>query len=372
MDEETQYDAHFAEEEAEQKKTEKVSGTGWSGVVDATSGLCYNKIARIQVDKVIKLPRKKKNTYVSVSDGGMLPQRFETNRDIQKTESPTWKFNFYAFLSSSCKEFLVKLHYGSNNGTLQTRVFRDSNDHYGKWYKLAPPDGTIFDINDDDAEEISRRRSTSGTELAPSAPPPKHCRTSSEASSRSTTYQAEAQIMILIEEIDMFLMEKLIPLNPELLPLAIRNYHSPREYSLLRVEILNAVNLKNCDLMSLSDPYVRIKFEDRIGWPRVWKSSVIRDCLNPTWDDAVAFFILARGVESFQVELFDEDGPWKSDDALGHVTLPLGRDFEEHEDQYELVDGADGKVQLKYQQMPLSVMFKNVDKSVVYSKRSIY
>ncbi|ORX82449.1 hypothetical protein K493DRAFT_342190 [Basidiobolus meristosporus CBS 931.73] len=87
---------------------------------------------------------------------------------------------------------------------------------------------------------------------------------------------------------------------------------------ILRIHIRHARNLKNVEVLGLSDPYVRLHIGNRA---ELGRTTVKENTLNPNWDET--FFVLAHNLsETLTLEIFDKE-EIKKDRSLGTATFNL-------------------------------------------------
>eukprot|EP01006_Ploeotia_vitrea_P014415 TRINITY_DN38950_c0_g1_i1.p1 TRINITY_DN38950_c0_g1~~TRINITY_DN38950_c0_g1_i1.p1 ORF type:complete len:133 (+),score=13.10 TRINITY_DN38950_c0_g1_i1:35-433(+) len=126
----------------------------------------------------------------------------------------------------------------------------------------------------------------------------------------------------------------------------------PRRTGLLKVEIVEAQDLRNADSGKkgdYSDPFCRANCN--ISDDGVQQTRCIQDNLNPVWNDTVVFELngpLSEGV--LEVWILDKDR--FSDDDLGRVLIPMDnfRAKPQRDEWYELtLDNGNkkGRVHLK-------------------------
>ncbi|KAG5289939.1 C2 domain-containing protein [Histoplasma ohiense] len=82
------------------------------------------------------------------------------------------------------------------------------------------------------------------------------------------------------------------------------------------VKIVEAEDLKGCDMDGLSDPYVSLADESQ----RIFKTRIIYDNLNPRWDDSVD--IITKGPQNIIATVWDWDAVG-SHDYMGRTSLKL-------------------------------------------------
>ncbi|KAK9760619.1 Tricalbin-2, partial [Basidiobolus ranarum] len=87
---------------------------------------------------------------------------------------------------------------------------------------------------------------------------------------------------------------------------------------ILKVHIRHARNLKNLEVLGLSDPYVRLHINNRA---ELGRTAVKENTLNPTWDET--FFILVHNLnETLLLEIFDKE-EIKKDRSLGTASFNM-------------------------------------------------
>lgn len=67
------------------------------------------------------------------------------------------------------------------------------------------------------------------------------------------------------------------------------------------------------------DPYCKVRFG---ASPNVWRTSTIRDCVSPFWNESNVYPLTAHG-QAISVDVFDEDKN-RTDTFLGHCRLTVG------------------------------------------------
>ncbi|KAL2377480.1 hypothetical protein RJ035_007708 [Blastomyces gilchristii] len=82
------------------------------------------------------------------------------------------------------------------------------------------------------------------------------------------------------------------------------------------VKIVEAEDLKGCDMDGLSDPYVSLADESQ----RIFKTRIVYDNLNPRWDDTVD--IVTKGPQNIIATVWDWDAVG-SHDYMGRTSLKL-------------------------------------------------
>ncbi|PGH31221.1 hypothetical protein GX50_06006 [[Emmonsia] crescens] len=82
------------------------------------------------------------------------------------------------------------------------------------------------------------------------------------------------------------------------------------------VKIVEAEDLKGCDMDGLSDPYVSLADESQ----RIFKTRIIYDNLNPRWDDTID--IITKGPQNIIATVWDWDAVG-SHDYMGRTSLKL-------------------------------------------------
>jgi len=84
----------------------------------------------------------------------------------------------------------------------------------------------------------------------------------------------------------------------------------------LKLEVLEAKNLKAGDIGGTSDPYCNIKFDDKTE-----KTSTIKSTVNPVWNEKFKFAV-KTGNEILEIDIMDYDF-MSTDDSIGKVKVPL-------------------------------------------------
>ncbi|KAL0978296.1 hypothetical protein UPYG_G00168550 [Umbra pygmaea] len=121
----------------------------------------------------------------------------------------------------------------------------------------------------------------------------------------------------------------------------------------LRIHVLEAQDLVAMDKVmgglkkGKSDPYVKIN----IGAVK-FRSLVIKENLNPTWNEMFETVLTSRADQEVQVELYDKD--MDSDDFLGRVMIRLSDVISSHyiDQWYNLKDIKSGRVHLVLEWVP--------------------
>uniref|UniRef100_A0A8C4HSZ9 Extended synaptotagmin-like protein 1b n=1 Tax=Dicentrarchus labrax TaxID=13489 RepID=A0A8C4HSZ9_DICLA len=127
--------------------------------------------------------------------------------------------------------------------------------------------------------------------------------------------------------------------------------HSFASEGLLRIILLEAQNLVAKDTMMLvkgkSDPYAKI----RVG-EFAFKSNVIKENLNPVWNEMYEVVLRPQSGQEVQVELYDKD--MDKDDFLGRVEISVADIIHsQYIDQwYTLNDVKSGRVRLILEWVP--------------------
>lgn len=104
---------------------------------------------------------------------------------------------------------------------------------------------------------------------------------------------------------------------PDDRPKNMDQYSSPAPLGVLRVELVEASDLRPADINGLSDPYVVIK----VGRGS-YRSPVKYKILNPQWDEFCgADFMIFNMEQKVKISVFDSDS-YSSDDHLGSVYIP--------------------------------------------------
>ncbi|KAM7006429.1 extended synaptotagmin-1 [Tautogolabrus adspersus] len=122
---------------------------------------------------------------------------------------------------------------------------------------------------------------------------------------------------------------------------------------LLRIHLLEAQNLVAKDnlmggmVKGKSDPYVKIKIGDV-----AFKSHVIKENLNPTWNEMYEVVLKGNSFEEIKFEAFDKD--FDSDDFLGRFSVKLNEVIRsQYTDQwFTLNDVKSGRVHLILEWVP--------------------
>jgi len=121
----------------------------------------------------------------------------------------------------------------------------------------------------------------------------------------------------------------------------------------LRVTIERAMNLRNADWLSLSDPYCILDVSG--DEPKKFQTKVIEDNLHPVWEESYDFDYICPLPLEFR--LFDKDFG-KTDDFLGKATLTHDMFWPDGFDGYVLLedarktDGKDAVLFLKVHRIP--------------------
>eukprot|EP00475_Leptophrys_vorax_P021568 TRINITY_DN292_c0_g1_i3.p2 TRINITY_DN292_c0_g1~~TRINITY_DN292_c0_g1_i3.p2 ORF type:complete len:247 (-),score=74.63 TRINITY_DN292_c0_g1_i3:1120-1860(-) len=98
--------------------------------------------------------------------------------------------------------------------------------------------------------------------------------------------------------------------------------------SVVKIDVKRAFGLKDEDLIGLSDPFVSIKFAEGEAYPAMQKTKVVKDNLNPVWDETF-YFLVKDDCKVYTFELSDED--LIRDDKLGRVTIDRESDWDKRE-----------------------------------------
>ncbi|KAF5902981.1 extended synaptotagmin-2-like isoform X1, partial [Clarias magur] len=118
--------------------------------------------------------------------------------------------------------------------------------------------------------------------------------------------------------------------------------------AVLRVHFLEAQDLLAKDtylgglIKGKSDPYGVIKIGNHL-----FQSKVIKDCLNPKWNEVYEAFVIDQSGQTLEIELFDEDPD--EDDFLGRLVIDLNElQKEQKVDEWFVLDEVTaGKLHLK-------------------------
>eukprot|EP00475_Leptophrys_vorax_P042676 TRINITY_DN80502_c0_g1_i1.p1 TRINITY_DN80502_c0_g1~~TRINITY_DN80502_c0_g1_i1.p1 ORF type:complete len:285 (+),score=79.37 TRINITY_DN80502_c0_g1_i1:33-887(+) len=124
--------------------------------------------------------------------------------------------------------------------------------------------------------------------------------------------------------------------------------------SILKIDVVQASNLKDTDGIGKGDPYVVVSFDDHEAAPEKQKTHVINNTLNPVWNSSL-YFLATDEFKSFRVEVFDED--IGRDDKVGHVNV-LRRDvdarFTRQGDTFYLEHGNGGTIEVYITEIDIS------------------
>merc|ERR1712130_594239 len=117
--------------------------------------------------------------------------------------------------------------------------------------------------------------------------------------------------------------------------------HTDFEPGVLVVKVHGASNLVNKDLVGKSDPYVKIKFRDK-----VMKTPIIKNTLEPKWNYSTDLLIDSLNEKQINFEVFDED--FGKDSFVGSYSLSLDRAINEslENDWCDLEGCKSGKIQI--------------------------
>ncbi|XP_077428826.1 extended synaptotagmin-1 [Vanacampus margaritifer] len=123
--------------------------------------------------------------------------------------------------------------------------------------------------------------------------------------------------------------------------------------ALLRIHLLEAQSLVAKDnlmggmVKGKSDPYVKISVGEV-----AFKSHVVKENLNPTWNEMYEVVLSSRSVQEIQLEVFDKD--FDSDDFLGRFNIKLSEVIRsQYIDQwYTLNDVKSGRLHLILEWVP--------------------
>eukprot|EP00475_Leptophrys_vorax_P037415 TRINITY_DN6452_c0_g1_i1.p1 TRINITY_DN6452_c0_g1~~TRINITY_DN6452_c0_g1_i1.p1 ORF type:complete len:395 (-),score=99.89 TRINITY_DN6452_c0_g1_i1:1104-2288(-) len=281
-------------------------------------------VARIDIVRAANLPKEHSNWFVTVYSRSMQPNRFQTSLCAVRTKTPEWHYHFFVIVSPKCEDFLVCINVETLTGeetVAKVRVARpvkvDSRDFYGGWQNV--------DLDESEGDKDSDF--------------------------------VRPKILLTFRELYMQGIERHLETRRRDLFEAAKRYLDPLEYSLLVVHVLEARRLKKADWFGLSDPYVKITFTENDAWPYKWKSSIIKQNLNPQWNETT-YFLLAPAHDHFLIEVYDDDGKWKKDDFLGRVHFPLAREYMEHK-AWRALDEGEGEILVRYFNIPLSAIFES-------------
>ncbi|XP_013912328.1 PREDICTED: extended synaptotagmin-2 isoform X1 [Thamnophis sirtalis] len=136
----------------------------------------------------------------------------------------------------------------------------------------------------------------------------------------------------------------------------------PIPKGVLRIHFLEAQDLEGKDtylkglVKGKSDPYGIIQLGNQI-----FRSKVIKENLNPKWNEVYEALVYEHPGQDLEIELFDED-PDK-DDFLGNLTIDLIEvEKERHIDEwFSLDEVSKGKLHLKLEWLTLKPTVENLD-----------
>jgi Ca2+-dependent lipid-binding protein len=124
--------------------------------------------------------------------------------------------------------------------------------------------------------------------------------------------------------------------------------------SLLKIDIVQASNLKDTDGIGKGDPYAVVSFDEHEAAPHKQQTHVINDTLSPVWNSSL-YFLCTDEFKSFKVEIFDEDVG--RDDKIGHVNI-LRREADVRHtrqgDVFYLENGKGGTVEVYVTEVDIS------------------
>ncbi|XP_060728377.1 extended synaptotagmin-2 [Tachysurus vachellii] len=128
----------------------------------------------------------------------------------------------------------------------------------------------------------------------------------------------------------------------------------PMPKGVLRIHFLEAQELLAKDtylgglIKGKSDPYGVIKIANQL-----FQSKVIKDCLNPKWNEVYEAFVHDGSGQNLEIELFDEDPD--EDDFLGRLTIDLNElEKEQKVDEWFMLEEVTaGKLHLKLEWLSL-------------------
>jgi len=124
--------------------------------------------------------------------------------------------------------------------------------------------------------------------------------------------------------------------------------------SLLKIDIVQASNLKDTDGIGKGDPYAVVSFDEHEAAPHKQQTHVVNDTLSPVWNSSL-YFLCTDEFKSFKVEIMDEDVG--RDDRIGHVNI-LRREqdvrYTRQGDVFYLENGKGGTVEVYVTEVDIS------------------
>ncbi|KAM9523389.1 uncharacterized protein ACWYII_043091 isoform 3-T3 [Salvelinus alpinus] len=339
----------------------------------------------VYMDRAHSLPLKKSGKEPNAGAELVLGETTYRTKVCDRTNSPQWEEAFYFLVRDPREEILiVKLSsaWDQAMGSLVVPVrelLSEPDLVLDQWLRLdgASPDSQILlraelkvlcpkkcEIDVERADQPRARaastaeqrlerdtvqqRSSSGD--TPSAPSP------SPSSIPAPVPEPEEAKRVTVTEIVAEKVPEEVTEEPSL-PGTLPTHTNPKpsfgSEGVLRIHLLEAQNLIAKDNLmgglkkGKSDPYVKIN----IGGVK-FKSHVIKENLNPTWNEMFETVLTPQSDQEVQVELYDKD--MDKDDFLGRCNISM-RDIihSQYTDQwYTLNDVKSGRVHLVLEWVP--------------------
>ncbi|XP_045561814.1 uncharacterized protein isoform X4 [Salmo salar] len=337
----------------------------------------------VYMDRAHSLPLKKSGKEPKAGAELVLGETTYRTKVCDRTNSPQWEEAFYFLVRDPREEILiVKLSSAWDQvmGSLVLPVrelLSEPDLVLDQWLSLdgASPDSQILlraelkvlcpkkcEIDVERADQpraraastaeqrlerdtVQQRSSSVDTPSAPAPSPPSIPVPEPEEAMRVTVTEMVA------EKVPEEVTEE--PSLPETLPTHTNPEPSFGSEGVLRIHLLEAQNLIAKDNLmgglkkGKSDPYVKIN----IGGVK-FKSHVIKENLNPTWNEMYETVMTPQSDQEVQVELYDKD--MDKDDFLGRCNISM-RDIihSQYTDQwYTLNDVKSGRVHLVLEWVP--------------------
>ncbi len=130
----------------------------------------------------------------------------------------------------------------------------------------------------------------------------------------------------------------------------IKSLSNPAPVGVLIVTMIGAQDLKKADTFGKSDPFVVLTLTEQ-----TFKTKMIKNTLDPTWNETFEILIHDPAVQLLELEVFDDDFGIAKNDSLGNCQVPLSvlvphkiKGF-----NIPLTDTPTGSVQFKLQYIPL-------------------
>ncbi|KAF4112569.1 hypothetical protein G5714_007364 [Onychostoma macrolepis] len=144
-------------------------------------------------------------------------------------------------------------------------------------------------------------------------------------------------------------------------------------FGVLRLHLLEAEDLVAKDKMmggmvkGKSDPYVKIHIGDKI-----FKSHVIKENLNPTWNEMYELVLTSRSTSDVLVEVFDKD--MDKDDVLGRVKISLQEIIQSQltDEWFSLNDVKHGRVHMILEWLPTATRPDRLQKALQLQSEHLY